>query len=201
MDMNNKFIIMNKIIVLSGNKGVGKDTVANFMQDMFHYTLCKTFAFAKPIKEITSILLDTPIETLDEYKDRSVHEIGLTELSKSMTPRNYYTTIGDMFCKTFGKEVFAKIILKQIEESNFEFNIITDMRFRHEYNLLKELKPIFIRVKSNRVKLDTTHYSETDLLYLSDDAFDYVIDNSGTIRDLFLRVKGIVEAIKQKSAL
>ena len=199
--MNNKFIIMNKIIVLSGNKGVGKDTVANFMQDMFHYTLCKTFAFAKPIKEITSILLDTPIETLDEYKDRSVHEIGLTELSKSMTPRNYYTTIGDMFCKTFGKEVFAKIILKQIEESNFEFNIITDMRFRHEYNLLKELKPIFIRVKSNRVKLDTTHYSETDLLYLSDDAFDYVIDNSGTIRDLFLRVKGIVEAIKQKSAL
>ena len=201
MDMNNKFIIMNKIIVLSGNKGVGKDTVANFMQDMFHYTLCKTFAFAKPIKEITSILLDTPVETLDDNKDKSVHEIGLTELSKSMTPRNYYTTIGDMFCKTFGKEVFAKIILKQIEESNFEFNIITDMRFRHEYNLLKELKPIFIRVKSNRVKLDTTHYSETDLLYLSDDAFDYVIDNSGTIRDLFLRVKGIVEAIKQKSAL
>ena len=199
--MNNKFIIMNKIIVLSGNKGVGKDTVANFMQDMFHYTLCKTFAFAKPIKEITSILLDTPVETLDDNKDKSVHEIGLTELSKSMTPRNYYTTIGDMFCKTFGKEVFAKIILKQIEESNFEFNIITDMRFRHEYNLLKELKPIFIRVKSNRVKLDTTHYSETDLLYLSDDAFDYVIDNSGTIRDLFLRVKGIVEAIKQKSAL
>jgi hypothetical protein len=192
---------MNKIIVLSGNKGVGKDTVANFMQDMFHYTLCKTFAFAKPIKEITSILLDTPVETLDDNKDKSVHEIGLTELSKSITPRNYYTTIGDMFCKTFGKEVFAKIILKQIEESNFEFNIITDMRFRHEYNLLKELKPIFIRVKSNRVKLDTTHYSETDLLYLSDDAFDYVIDNSGTIRDLFLRVKGIVEAIKQKSAL
>lgn len=201
MDTNSKFIIMNKIIVLSGNKGVGKDTVANFMQDMFHYTLCKTFAFAKPIKEITSILLDTSLDILDDNKDRSVHEIGITDVSKSMTPRNYYTTIGDMFCKTFGKEVFAKIILKQIEESNFEFNIITDMRFRHEYNLLKELKPIFIRVKSNRVKLDTTHYSETDLLYLSDDAFDYVIDNSGTIRDLFLRVKGIVEAIKQKSAL
>jgi hypothetical protein len=201
MDTNSKFIIMNKIIVLSGNKGVGKDTVANFMQDMFHYTLCKTFAFAKPIKEITSILLDTSLDILDDNKDRSVHEIGITDVSKSMTPRNYYTTIGDMFCKTFGKEVFAKIILKQIEESNFEFNIITDMRFRHEYNLLKELKPIFIRVKSNRVKLDTTHYSETDLLYLSDDAFDYVIDNSGTIRDLFLRVKGIAEDIKQKSAL
>lgn len=192
---------MNKIIVISGNKGVGKDTVANFMQDMFHYTMCKTFAFAKPIKEITSILLDTSLDILDDNKDRSVHEIGLTELSKSITPRNYYTTIGDMFCKTFGKEVFAKIILKQIEDSNFEFNIITDMRFKHEYNLLKELKPIFIRIKSNRVKLDTTHYSETDLLYLSDDAFDYVIDNSGTIRDLFLIVKGIVEAIKQKSAL
>lgn len=192
---------MNKIIVISGNKGVGKDTVANFMQDMFHYTMCKTFAFAKPIKEITSILLDTSLDILDDNKDRSVHEIGITDVSKSMTPRNYYTTIGDMFCKTFGKEVFAKIILKQIEESNFEFNIITDMRFRHEYNLLKELKPIFIRVKSNRVKLYTTHYSETDLLYLSDDAFDYVIDNSGTIRDLFLIVKSIVEAIKQKSAL
>lgn len=190
---------MNKIIVISGNKGVGKDTVANFMQDMFHYTLCKTFAFAKPIKEMTSILLNTPVETLDEYKDRSLHEIGLTDIL--MTPRNYYTTIGDMFCKTFGKEVFAKIILKQIEESNFEFNIITDMRFRHEYNLLKELKPIFIKVKSSRVKLDTTHYSETDLLHLSDDDFDYTIDNSGTIRDLFLKVKDIVEAIKQKSAL
>ena len=74
------------------------------------------------------------------------------------------------------------------------------MRFKHEYNLLKELKPIFIRVKSDRVKLDTTHYSETDLLYLSDDAFDYVINNDGTIRDLFLTVKDIVEKIKQKSA-
>jgi hypothetical protein len=190
---------MSTLIVISGNKGVGKDTVANFMQDMFHYTTCKTFAFAKPIKEITSIVLGVPVETLDDYKDRSVHDIGLTNISKAMTPRNYYTMIGDMFCKNFGKEVFAKIILKQIEESSFEFNVITDMRFRHEYNLLKELKPIFIRVKSDRVKLDTTHYSETDLLYLSDDAFDYVIDNSGTIRDLFLRVLGIVKDIKKKS--
>ena len=190
---------MSLLIVISGNKGVGKDTVANFMQDMFHYTLCKTFAFAKPIKEITSILLGVPVDTLDEYKDKSVHEIGLTEISKSMTPRSYYKQIGDMFCKNFGKEVFAKIILKQIEESSFEFNVITDMRFRHEYNLLKELKPIFIRVKSNRVKLDTTHYSETDLLYLSDDTFNYVINNDGTIRDLFLRVKGIVEDIKKNA--
>ena len=190
---------MRTLIVISGNKGVGKDTVATFMQDMFHYTRCKTFAFAKPIKEITSILLNTPVETLDEYKDRSVHEFGLTDISKSMTPRTYYKTIGDMFCKTFGNKVFAKIILEQVETSSFEFNVITDMRFKHEYNLLKELKPVFIRVKSDRVKLDTTHYSETDLLYLSDDAFNYVINNDGTIRDLFLTVKDIVEDIKQKS--
>lgn len=191
---------MSLLIVISGNKGVGKDTVANFMQDMFHYTLCKTFAFAKPIKEITSILLGTPLDILDDNKDRSVHEIGLTELSKSMTPRTYYKMIGDMFCKTFGKEVFAKIIIDQCQWSSFDVNIITDMRFKHEYELLKKLEPIFIRVKTDRVKLDTSHYSETDLLYLSDDAFDYVINNDGTIRDLFLRVKNIVEDIKEKSA-
>ena len=191
---------MNKIIVLSGNKRVGKDTVANFLQDFFFYGKCKLFSFARPIKEMTSALLGIPFIVLEQNKDKSVHEIGLTHLLKGKTPRTFFKEIGDMFCKQYGKEVFADLILRECKKSLYEYNIITDMRFKHEYNLLKDLKNkenniIFIRVKNSRVPFDNTHYSETDLLYLSDDAFDFIIDNEGDLKELRSKVKEVYEKI------
>jgi hypothetical protein len=58
--------------------------------------------------------------------------------------------------------------------------IITDMRYRNEFERVKSEGGITIRINSNRAKI-IDHISETDL---DDEKFDFVIDNSGTIEEL-----------------
>ena len=85
--------------------------------------------------------------------------------------------------------------------------IITDMRFPNEMEAVKNRGGITIRVNSNfqrftdgsyMVKNKTffkeyNHVSETAL---NDAKFDYVIDNNGSIEDLILKVKEILQKEK-----
>lgn len=96
------------------------------------------------------------------------------------------------------------------EESNW---LIPDTRFPNEVKAIKERNGIVIRV--NRALLPPTklsdgsviqstrdpyneHPSETALDNYND--FDYVIDNNGSLEDLFVKVKNIYEQIIQKNS-
>ena len=57
-----------KLIVLSGKKRVGKDTVANLFNDYTQHKYALR-AFAEPVKEIVSQAVGTNSYTLDLYKE------------------------------------------------------------------------------------------------------------------------------------
>ena len=65
---------------------------------------------------------------------------------------------------------------------------MTDLRFKNEFNKVKEFNGITIRInRDNCVKMN--HISETDL---DDMEFDYEIDNNSSINDLIKQVRNIL---------
>ena len=180
----------NRIIVISGNKGVGKDTVADIICELTNYQYEK-FSFASPIKEIASIILDDNVEKLDICKELLLHDFNEI-LPINMTTRQLYQKIGDTFAELFGKDIFVKVLIHKLTYSN-EFVVISDMRFLHEYEIIKHFNPIFIRVKTENYQVDTSHYSETDLISLPDTAFDEVILNEKTINELTNDIRQILK--------
>ena len=81
------------------------------------------------------------------------------------------------------------------EKCEFPRVIITDMRFKVEYEQMELIDPIFIRVKRNMGNMDT-HPSETDLDDMPDSYFHFVIDNTCTRKQLKEQVQTIVKKLR-----
>lgn len=71
--------------------------------------------------------------------------------------------------------------------------VFSDVRFFNEYTAIKEAGGKVVRVRRFSwmkfpAGVDKAHASETQLSGYSDDKFDYVIDNSGSLHDLAMNV-------------
>ena len=182
-----------KLIVLSGKKRVGKDTVANLFND---YTQRKyeLRAFAEPVKEIVSKVTRQTPYTLDLFKDFKM--VGIDSIDSNLTIRELYRKTADFYKDLLGEDIFTKIMMRNLvcEKSKYPRVIITDMRFKVEYEQMKKLDPVFIRVKCRIGNMDT-HPSEIDLDDVPDSDFHFVIDNSGTRTQLKEQVQAIVKKL------
>ena len=183
-----------KLIVLLGKKRVGKDTVANLFND---YTKRKyeLRAFAEPVKEIVSQAVGTASYVLDLYKESRL--VDVNGISSNLTIRELYRKTADFYKELLGEDIFAKLMLRRLAYENYEFPrvIITDMRFKVEYEQMELLDPIFIRVKRDMGNMDT-HPSETDLDDVPDNVFHFVIDNTCTRTQLKEQVQTIVKKLR-----
>lgn len=72
--------------------------------------------------------------------------------------------------------------------------VIPDVRYENEANALKKKNTILIRVENPNIK-KMDHISETDLDNY--DKFDYVINNNGTLLDLYKQVEDIMKKIRE----
>ena len=185
---------MNKnLIVLSGKKRVGKDTVANIFND---YTKRKyeLRAFAEPVKEIVSQVTGQTPYTLDLYKESRL--VDVNGIQSNLTIRELYRKTANFYKELLGEDIFAKLMLRRLAYDNYEFPrvIITDMRFKVEYEQMKLLDPVFIRVKCRMGNMDT-HPSETDLDDVPDSDFHFIIDNTCTRTQLKEQIQAIVKKL------
>lgn len=186
---------MNKnLIVLSGKKRVGKDTVANLFND---YTKRKyeLRAFAEPVKEIVSQAVGTNSYRLDLFKESRLADVN--GIQSDLTIRELYRKTADFYKELLGEDIFAKLMLNRLAYENYEFPrvIVTDMRFKVEYEQMKLLDPVFIRVKCRMGNMDT-HPSEIDLDDVPDSDFHFVIDNTCTRTQLKEQIQAIVKKLK-----
>ena len=183
-----------KLIVLSGKKRVGKDTVANLFND---YTKRKyeLRAFAEPVKEIVSQAVGTNSCRLDLFKESRL--VDVNGIESNLTIRELYRKTADFYKGLLGEDIFAKLMLRRLVYQNYEFPrvIITDMRFKVEYEYIKLLDPVFIRVKCRMGNMDT-HPSEIDLDDVPDSDFHFVIDNTCTRTQLKEQVQKIVKKLR-----
>lgn len=178
-------------------------------------------SFAKPLKKCLSIILNKPLSwfenrdnkenmyvslnTLFIYPRFKLHnDIILTEskfqkLLKSgePLPTDYLLSIRQLM-QYFGTETVRKFIGDKtwinstLNESNSKNIIVSDLRFKIELDEIKHRMGKTIYIKRNSA-VPGSHASEREVLeLLNENKFDYVIDNNGTLEDLFNNLKKII---------
>lgn len=187
-------------VCVSGKAGSGKDTFTNLLIGEVEYcgsNYVSTF-FAKKIKETVmewfpgcdsdslygnSELRQQNIKTkLPFFKEEVSFREACLEFGK----------VGRAFSPTFWISHVALEFYKA-KEDGLDF-FITDQRFPDEFTWAKNEGFLTIRVKrDNHLKL--TDISETSQAEVSDDSYDVIIDNNGTIEDLEREAKRVAKML------
>jgi len=184
------------LIGLIGNKRVGKDTVANFLVEGFQF---KKLAFADPIKEVISLLFDLDIS--EEVDKENITDYGVSlrtlyqKFGTELMQEGIYDYFPEMENKIPRKMFWIHKLFKRVEayqKENIQHFIVSDVRFLHEANHLKEKGAILIRI-NKKTNLRDDHISENQTQELSDSMIDYKIDNNLSLQYLKLQVDTIIK--------
>jgi hypothetical protein len=203
------------ILAISGRIGSGKDTVGLIIKyfDWFkaansqglstnmsfeEWVNLKTASYpfnhkhweikkyAGKLKEIACILTGCTLEQLEDQEFKKL-QIGP---DWGMTYRELLQKLGTEAMRNgLHNNVWVNALYADYTNQNW---IITDMRFPNEFDAVKSRDGITIRVnRTNRWNKpqDIEHASETAL---DNHEFDYVINNTGSMSDLILKVREIL---------
>lgn len=187
------------IIAITGKKGCGKDTVANYMCEKYGFI---NYGFADPIKEISKIIFGFTDEQLNGHLKEAEDKFW------GLAPRDFFQKFGTdiaqfEFPKYFpgifrGKDeraiwvrVFEFWYTKKLKENPNLKVVISDLRFIHEYEYLRKMDAYFIRIKRNiEGNKFGLHISETELDKLD---LNCEIENNGSLEDLFKKVDNMIK--------
>jgi len=127
---------MGKLIGIFGAAGSGKDTVAQFLIENHGYT---KVSFAKTIKDIASIAFGWDRELLEGITKESRAWRETHDEYWGLTPRSALQKIGnEMFKGHISDDFWIKKTRRDIETSEKPV-VITDCRFRVEYDFIKSM--------------------------------------------------------------
>lgn len=193
---------MRKIVVMiSGKQGSGKTTLSDYLYDWargnpYHVEMPFTLPVRMKFADVLYKMHDAVGRIAEEY--------GIPFNKKEGGLLQYLGT--DLF-RAKDPNVWASAVRKRVIESDDNFIIIDDMRFKNEFSILDDLEKngeidlIKIRLVASRDtrkeradgwRNNDSHPSETDLDDM-EDAFDLVIDTSITnkVYTQFLAVSAI----------
>ena len=220
---------MNNIIVISGLKNSGKDTVADMLQYClsvpepfrkywmyrhYRYAFNSTYekvAFADSLKDTLSVLFGIPVE---KFYERDVKEhFYIKGLEITDTPDNildedsfikmlnkkdfsflktHFITIRQLL-QCFGTEIVRGLFgnafwAERAMKHNFDKMIITDLRFKVELEAVRKRNGLGLYI-DNPNCIPEQHASESEVLEMKDNHdFDFIIENNGTLEDLFNKI-------------
>lgn len=166
------------IIQISGKKRSGKDTLAQFLTQVYQSQSksVELLSYAEPLKQIAADIMQISTEQLDSYKnDPDSYKIQTTNNDTLISVTNYRNllqTLGsEAMKKWFGPSVWADLLNRRIQQSQADVIIVPDWRFKSE--VIPE--SIKLRVLTHIESTDT-HISEVDLDNYTD--FDLYVDNT-----------------------
>lgn len=190
-----------KIILLVGNKRVGKDTCANELIKNNYIQ----FSFAEFLKKSLQPLFDWTNETFDDdNKERKDNYWNIT-------PRKMCQELGTDFlrdyCSSFLDLNIIHPITKEIKKFSFHIKrlhkeilkyyntntniIISDGRFQDEIDYVKWLNGKIIKIiRNTKLNEFSNHKSETGIDNLIN--IDYVLLNNGTKEELINKLKSVI---------
>ena len=197
------------IIGVSGYSGSGKDLVGTMIQflasrnnakvsleDILDFPINHQYwleeqsgweikKWAGKLKTIASMLTGIPVEKFEDQ------EFKKTDLGPEwdMTVRDFLQKLGTDAVRD-GLHTNAWVNALIADYTNESKWVITDTRFPNEAEAIRKKDGILIRVERPGVKPINNHPSETGL---DDYTFDHVIKNNGSIEDLLLKVKSILQ--------
>ena len=177
-------------IALSGLKRSGKDTIGSYLIQNYG---CKRFAFADEVKRLARELFPEEFVQNDKPVDL------LQWLGNTMRQRNPDVWIN---------RLSTKILLTKDPVPNL---VVTDVRYPNEVQALKKLGFIIVKVQVpvevsvERCKATEVNFTEELLLHESEQLaqsneqyYDYIIDNTGTLEELYRKVEEMVEVLKSE---
>jgi len=180
------------IIGLAGQKGSGKDTIAAYLVKKYGF---QRRAFADPLKKSVAELLDIPFHEVDKYKNDAEATISVNingnQLVSIFTMREFLQRYGtESHRNVFGEDFWLEHCLPMNGFYAGKKIVITDLRFANEARRVKFFNGIVVKINRNFTDAQSSHPSENI------DVFpDYMIDNDGTIDDLFLDVEELLERV------
>lgn len=168
------------LIGLCGKKQHGKDTIANHLASKHQV---HRYAFADPVKDVAKLLFFFNDDQLYGGEKEIPDESWF-----GLTPRQVFQFIGTECMRKLFSEKFPKFgenfwllhLTKRIEQAEGHV-IVTDIRFQNEFDLIKDMGGIIIKVERN-IQSNDDHESEKNI----DDirGFDHIIKNDGTLEEL-----------------
>lgn len=171
------------IIGLVGAKGSGKSTVANYLVNNHGFT---ELTFAQALKDICHTLSGISMDILDPKtnKNRKLRET-LKDPIWNMTGREWLQKIGtELFRDHFDSDIWLKIIERKIIFDSTKKYVISDCRFKNEYQMIKNNDGDVWIINRPGIENKDSHRSETEW-HTFVNLGDLEIINNGSIDDLY----------------
>jgi phosphomevalonate kinase len=166
------------IIFVSGRKGTGKTTVANYLGKRFNVT---PVAFADKLKDMLyelCMLFDIPITSRDDLDNPITKE----------KYRRLMQLFGTEVCqKYFGRTCWASLI----DASKAPVTIISDLRFKHELRYFQRQghECVIVNVVRKGCNGDSHHSEQLNVHSLGVKVIE--IKNNSTLENLFQDLNSI----------
>jgi hypothetical protein len=181
------------LVGLAGNKGVGKDTVAEHLVEQGFTRI----GFADKMKEAIANLFDITIEQVDGWKNREHYIPVLVQIQFAdgtiqtrMEWREFLQRFGtEMGRKTFGEDFWVSRWMQYLDPDDIYKDIVVpDVRFPNEAKWIKKLGGHMVGIYRPGYEPDG-HVSEERL---SERLIDATIVNNGTIEEMNTLADAIV---------
>ena len=158
---------MYNIIAICGAKRSGKDVLAKYLINKYKY---EKLSFAEPLKKAVKELFNfNDIQVGIDEDNGMGNEKDIIDERWGITPRKALQFFGTEIMQykmnelipNINREFFANILLSKIvENKNY---VISDMRFLHEYEKIKGLNILIIKViRPSLIKKRDEHISENE---------------------------------------
>jgi hypothetical protein len=158
---------MYNIIAICGAKRSGKDVLAKCLINKYNY---EKLSFAEPLKKAVKELFNfNDIQVGIDEENGNGDEKDIIDDRWGITPRKALQYFGTEIMQykmnelipNINREFFANILLSKIVEN--KIYVISDMRFLHEYEKIKGLNILIIKViRPSLIKKRDEHISENE---------------------------------------
>lgn len=207
-------------IAICGRANTGKNTLAKLLeQEIFEVERArheadiykaeyrinwKSMAWADPIKEIVQIMFPhANKECLYGPSHLRAEPIpGAFKNGKPLTYRQALIDIGTEVGRAYNDKIWLENFDYRYEQllikNKIDLVIVTDTRFRNEFEHLKKKDFFQIRLYRDTGMAPIEHISETNQSTISDEEFDYVLFNNKSLDNLKEEVRNnIVPRLKR----
>lgn len=184
------------LLGLNGRLKSGKDTTFGIIQELNPEAERVSFADALKDSAAASLGMTRELaEALKEHENISISIAGTSSLSSllsselaaeatrwKMTMREFmqwYGTEGHR--DLFGDDFWVDRALPKDLDHHGRLLVVTDMRFPNEIQRVKDLGGYCVKIDRNVQTAHGTHASEQNVDHL----MDYVLDNTGSLNDLY----------------
>lgn len=199
-------------VALCGKANSGKNTTATLIaESLGELWASKTLAFADPIKEMLlqmfpwadreclygpSKLRNNIIpDSFDKNDNPLIYRQVLIDLGRQ--GREYRA---DHWVRVFDHRIRAMLpstgLIATAKDTSLKTIIVTDVRYRNEFEYLKENGYYQIKILRNSdVVINDSSETSQDQIKIHE--YDFVLDNNGSLEDLNKNIKKIVSAIRK----